>query len=363
MDEYIDVKLDVFEHVGQRVRLRMTMTVSALIEEILKEFDDITADSPENYSIYLKGSEQPLKPGLTFQQLDIQPQDELIFDYAHRTMRIRKMIEIQQRVFLREETTGKTYDIEWQPAVIGRPTNEVDHNIILAVNVQFLPNGKTISRKHAQITFSEGRYYIEALVENNPVFLNGKEIPANVRREIKSGDRLLLGNDRLAMVFKIERQMRPAENLPANQPEAQKSIDKPLPEPTPQPADESVSQKEAAASPSEGKKRYALGEPQEAYFFIEKASQAQNLGQRLQLSNYPFIIGRDLPSLTGEADVSRKHVEVNFDLRAQKFYVTDLASTNGTTVDGNKIAPNQPREIYQGTRIGLGQNVILRLEV
>ena len=46
MDEYIDVKIDVFEHTGQRARLRKNLTVVNLIEEVLKEFDDIVADSP-----------------------------------------------------------------------------------------------------------------------------------------------------------------------------------------------------------------------------------------------------------------------------------------------------------------------------
>ena len=166
MDDYIDVKIDVFEHTGQRARLRRSLTVHALIEEILREFDDITADSPEKYAIYLKGFDHPLKPIGTLAELDIQPQDELVFDYVRQT--IRRMLDVQNYAILREESTGKEFDIQWQPAVIGRPSTDVDHNIILAVNVQLLPDGKTISRRHAQITFAEGRYFIEPLAEQNP---------------------------------------------------------------------------------------------------------------------------------------------------------------------------------------------------
>ena len=183
MDEYIDVKIDVFEHTGQRARLRKSLTVTDLIAEILREFDDITADSPEKYAIYLKGFDRPLTQGSTLTQLDIQPQDELVFDYVRQT--IRQMLDDRYYATLREDTTGKEFDIQWQPAVIGRPSTDVDHNIILAVNVTLLPDGKTISRKHAQITFSEGRYFIEPLADQNPVYLNGKEIPLNSRREIK----------------------------------------------------------------------------------------------------------------------------------------------------------------------------------
>ena len=41
MDDYIEVKIDVFEHTAQRARLRKSLKVSGLIDEIFKEFDDI----------------------------------------------------------------------------------------------------------------------------------------------------------------------------------------------------------------------------------------------------------------------------------------------------------------------------------
>src|SRR5512147_1775526 len=107
MDEYIDVKIDVFEHAGQRARLRKNLTVTTLIEEILREFDDIAADSPEKYAIYLKGFDRPLIRDSTLIQLDIQPQDELVFDYVRQT--IRRMLDVSQYATLREDTTGKEF--------------------------------------------------------------------------------------------------------------------------------------------------------------------------------------------------------------------------------------------------------------
>ena len=86
-EDYIDVKFDIFEHVGQRARIRKTLTVDAVIEEILKEFDDIPSDSPEKYSVYLKGAERPLDNTKTLAELDVQPQDELLFDHFHKDTR------------------------------------------------------------------------------------------------------------------------------------------------------------------------------------------------------------------------------------------------------------------------------------
>ena len=216
MAEYIDVKIDVFEHSDQRARVLESLTPTGLIQEILKEFDDITADLPEKYAIYLKGMERPLNANYTMAQLDIQPQDELVFDYVRKT--IRQMLHPSQYAILREDTTGKSFDIQWQPAVIGRPTNEVDHDIVLAVNVQLVPNGMTISRKHAQITFSDGKYYIEMMAENNLLILNGKEMVLNSRKEIRNGDKIIVGRNKVPFTFIAQQVAKPAAHEPRSQP-------------------------------------------------------------------------------------------------------------------------------------------------
>jgi pSer/pThr/pTyr-binding forkhead associated (FHA) protein len=359
MDEFIDVKIDVFEHTGQRARLRKTLTVSALVDEILKEFDDITADAPEKYAVYLKGNERPLAASETLTQLDIQPQDELVFDYVRQT--IRKMLEPHQYATLREEATGKTYDIQWQPAIIGRPTNEVDHNIMLAVNVQSLTTGKTISRKHAQITFAEGRYYIEPLAENNPVFLGGKEVPLNTRREIKNGDKLLFGHNKVSMLFTTQKPEVLSAHVARSQPVSAPPVPASLPQPMREPVSVSPS---PALPPGDVDKTYLAPEGVKiAYLFIEQTDQAGNLGQRIEILTYPYVLGRDLLALNGEIEVSRRHAEVNFNPATQTFTITDLQSRNGVLLDGALIEPNRPYEIRQGTRIGLGLKVVLRLDI
>lgn len=345
MDEYIDVKIDVFENPGQHARVRKTLTARDLIQEILKDFDDIPADSPGKYAIYLKGDDRPLKPDATLLQLDIQPQDELVFDYVRQTL--RRMFKPEQTVWLREEATGTVFPLEWQPAVIGRPTNEADHNLTLAVNVQSLPTGMTISRRHAQVTLSEGRYFIEALAENNPAWLNGKEIPVHARREIKNVDKLVLGRSNATFTFfthpptesTLPRERADRTPLPASLPRSSTPV-KPLASSPAQPVSTSA--------------RPAL--------VVEQASQPANLGQRLQLLHFPFLLGRDLPQLLGEADVSRRHAEINFDPSAQKFTVTDLGSTNGTFLESGAIPPNLPCDLPLGSRLRLGPNVVLRLD-
>lgn len=353
MDEYIDVKLDIFEHVGQRARLRKSLTVRGLVEEILREFDDIAADSPEKYAVFLKGVDRPLTAAMTMQQLDIQPQDELVFEYVRQN--IRRMLDVANYAFLRDEVNGRIYDIQWQPAVIGRPTNEAEHNIMLAVNLQLHPKGLTISRKHAEITFSDGHYYIEPLAENNPVAVNDKVIPFNTRREIKNGDRINLGKGDLQLLFQtqaVSAPQKPASRPIASQPVPVAQDRTPYPIPS-QPVSQPV--------PDDDKTHMVQEGFQFSRLVIEKAT-ASPIGKSLEFLSYPSYVGRDLPLLSGEMDVSRQHIEIKFDSTTRRFLLTDLQSTNGVFLDGNRIEPNRPYEIRNGAHIGLGANVLLRFE-
>lgn len=360
MDEYIDVKIDVFEHTGQRARLRKSLTVKDLIEEILREFDDIAADAPEKYALYLKGFDRPLAHSNTLTQLDIQPQDELVFEYVRQTF--RQMLEPRYYATLREEVTGKEFDIQWQPAVIGRPSNEVDHNIMLAVNVQLLPNGMTVSRRHAQITFAEGRYFIEPMADQNPVFLNGKEIPVNSRREIRHGDKLTFGRNRLSMFFLTQTQQdsRPASRPQAAQPQPYTPppsyappASAPIPStpvPPPPPPAFTADATNIAAVPASS-----------ARLVIERANDTARIGERIELIAFPFVLGRSMAALSAEIEVSRRHAEVNQDAQGG-YTITDLQSTNGVTINGQRIPPSVPHQITPGMRIGLGQVVVVRFE-
>lgn len=361
MEDYIDIKIDVFEHSGQRARVRRALTVNELIQEILKEFDDLARESLDSYALYLKGNNRPLAADNNLIQLDIQPQDELVFTYTQRMA--RQMLDPRNYASLRDDATGRIYDITWQPALIGRPSTDVDHNMMLAANLQVLPNGITVSRKHAQITFSDGRYYIELLAENNPVYLNGKEIPAGSPRELKPGDKLLIGRNRIPLTFNVQQpvQAAPHRPEPASRPVPQQAppvVPQPIPtpvvqKPTPQPA----------PAPIDGATQIASGDAMPSRVIFEVCTAVDKIGQSVEITQYPFILGRTVLGLGPEAGVSRNHAEVNYDQRMMKFFITDTNSTNGVMIDGIPITPGQPHEVKPGSKIGLGQLVVVRFEV
>lgn len=337
MDDYIDVKINVFEHTGQHARVRRSITVKTLIDEILKEFDDVDAESPEKYSIQLKGVEKPLNPNQTLTQLDIQPQDELNVGYLHQT--IRKMLDPKDHATLREETSNITFDIQWTPAIIGRPSTDVNHNIMLAVNMQILAIGMTISRKHAQIVFSEGSFFIEPAAANNPTYLNGKLLAVNTMNKLKSGDRLAFGQHKVSFVFTTKSQpvsygMDPSE---------------PISKPVATPAEEFHT-------------RVAPSKTGMATLVIEKSLNLSNIGQRIPLQNLPLVVGRIIPFFSSEGDISRQHAEINFDPGTNMYTIQDLNSTNGVTLNGQRIEPQKVYQLHSGTKIRLGKVMVLEFQ-
>ncbi|PKN88040.1 MAG: hypothetical protein CVU46_02300 [Chloroflexi bacterium HGW-Chloroflexi-8] len=363
MDDYIDVKINVFEHTGQHAQIRKSLTVTNLIEEILKEFDDIGVNASEKYTLLLKGVDRPLNPALTMEQLDIQPQDEFTLGYAQQT--IRQMLDPEHYATLREETTGKVFDIQWHPAVIGRPSTEVNHNIMLAVNMQLIPTGMTISRRHAQINYSNGKYYIEALSENNPTFINGKEVPFNNEREIRNGDRIMLGQHKVSMVFEARAipgssgRASSQQQRPPSQPvqrQAPASVSQPISQPVSQPATP-VSQGDGSAT------RVGVGDLRTAKLIIERCTNIPIIGQIIELTSFPFILGRSTPILSSESDVSRQHAQIDLNPTNGQYTIVDIHSTNGVTLNGVKIDPDTPYEIVPGTKIGMGHFVLMRFEI
>ena len=55
--------------------------------------------------------------------------------------------------------------------------------------------------------------------------------------------------------------------------------------------------------------------------------------------------------------VSRRHFQVRFD--SDVFYLSDLGSTNGTYLNGNKLNPNEDHILRDGDMIGLGVDEVI----
>ncbi len=86
-------------------------------------------------------------------------------------------------------------------------------------------------------------------------------------------------------------------------------------------------------------------------------------GQRFNLQQFPFTIGRVGASLTiGDANVSRLHAQITMDMQTKRYVITDMNSSNGTKVNGTPLTPGNPVFLNNGSRIQLGPNVEIVFE-
>ncbi len=87
------------------------------------------------------------------------------------------------------------------------------------------------------------------------------------------------------------------------------------------------------------------------------------LGSKIPLQPLPFVVGRVEGSLLlKEPNISRRHAEISFDAARQVHLITDLNSSNGTFVNGQRIPAGQPVQLINGAVINFGPNVSVRFE-
>lgn len=111
---------------------------------------------------------------------------------------------------------------------------------------------------------------------------------------------------------------------------------------------------------------YSEAFPPQAVLVINHSPASTRLGPSVAISTFPFKIGRgsqeknDL-SLDEDTSVSRAHAIITY--QSGQMYVTDLGSSNGTTVNDVRLAPQTPVPVYDGTHIifGKGSDVTLKL--
>jgi hypothetical protein len=156
------------------------------------------------------------------------------------------------------------------------------------------------------------------------------------------------------MTRQPQRDLRPSVREPASQPVSQSA---PKPASTPVP-----SQPPPSRSPvREPDATNVLDASAIPALVIEASTASSRIGQRLELTTFPFTLGRSLEFLSTENEVSRRHAEITREAGG-RYYITDLQSTNGVTINGQHISPNVPQQLTPGARVGLGTILVMRFE-
>jgi hypothetical protein len=117
-----------------------------------------------------------------------------------------------------------------------------------------------------------------------------------------------------------------------------------------------------ARQPKTGSRRAASPPP--LTLTIEATPDGRLVGEQIALSELPFTMGRGDCNLdlSSDASVSRLHAEIRYSRRG--LYIVDMLSSNGTYVNGERIAAETPvlLDPSQKTRIRLGGRTQLILE-
>lgn len=202
MDDYVELSIDVFDDPGQVADVRLDVTMGELIHEILREFKDLPGDNPAGYALSLKDQNVPLAQDKTVKELGLRPSDQLTFGYARQSVTARRQpLTAARQAVLQEMVTGKRFFLTWQPAVIGRPSEDPTQSLMLAANVEPFPNSQRVSRRHAQITVQGGQYYLESLNPQNPTYVNDETEPLQQPRRLQTGDLIRLGSSKIGLRF------------------------------------------------------------------------------------------------------------------------------------------------------------------
>lgn len=87
-------------------------------------------------------------------------------------------------------------------------------------------------------------------------------------------------------------------------------------------------------------------------FLIKEGAQQ---GQAVELTHFPFTVGRarDCDYVLDYSAISRQHARCTSD--QQGVYIEDLGSTNGTFVNGRRLAVGEPYRLRAGDEISFGK--------
>lgn len=183
-----------------------------------------------------------------------------------------------------------------------------------------------VSRTHASVQRKDGKWTVADAGSANGTYLNGSRLPANVEQSLSSGDELTIGHAVLAFHEK---------DLPAQLPRQQTVV-----LPIPSAADGSA----AAVTALYGREGPATG-------------------RSIPLDQLPVVLGREQSAdVVGLNDdfVSARHAEI--DLSSEGVLtIKDLASTNGTFLDGTRLESHASATLSKGALVRLGPSTTLEV--
>ncbi len=171
-----------------RVLLLKEMTVRDLREEAVNKF---VQESGKKSDFVLIANQQPLALSKRLSTLSA--------DTVVRLVRADKTQKVEEQVVLVFDENTR-FPITSLPAIIGRSKQG---DVALAVNVNDLPNGLTVSRRHAELSKQGDTFMIRNIADNpqdKPIYINEVALASgDIPKEVGDGTAIRLGKITLTL--------------------------------------------------------------------------------------------------------------------------------------------------------------------
>lgn len=255
-----------------------------------------------------------------------------------------------------ETSTGREFELIPGVNTIGRQDTDV------------LVSHPTVSRSHAKLTVSGGTYTLEDTGSTNGTFVGNKKVEPGQPVTIQPGAEILFGSAMMKLEAIAPEQVvepveveQPAEIPPAPPVEA---------EPVEQ---EAVEESEVAEIPiATGPDEATDATPEQS---LEPPIQPEEIHEEPALGRFIAADGTEYPIKVGENTIGRRETNdiaipdpyisgshATITASEGKFTLTDTGSTNGTFVNGEKLAAHDSKELADGDEVKFAE-VVVKLAV
>jgi hypothetical protein len=200
----LDLRIDVFEKPAQWAKPLPNLKPPELVDAILQEFQELEylGDSSAEYRLVAADNEEAAL------QEDVQLAQQVANESRLKLLEVERPLppgtqRPSQAIYLRDVANGKVYKLHWLPAIIGRPDKNQPHDDRIAVDLESYQTGLRVSRRHAQITEQNGRFFIEGLSRNPTTVKNdeGAEAVGDRKRPLQHGDLIQLERSNITLKF------------------------------------------------------------------------------------------------------------------------------------------------------------------
>ena len=205
----LDLTIDVLELPAQQACALWTLSPQELIAATLQEFREIEqlGIDPADYDLFdvQRGVALEEKPLSECFSKDAQGVHLRLVEKTPALPRGAQRAPAP--IYLREQATGRVYRVHWLPAIIGRPDRNLPDNHLLAVNLEALPTGLRVSRRHLKLSEASGQYFVERLSGNPTMVRRTTGESVNLldasRVPLEPGDVIVLERSQIVLKFLV----------------------------------------------------------------------------------------------------------------------------------------------------------------